>query len=148
MDNLFNSGISIEKMAAFLDGNLSASEMQEMSAIIGGDTILQQIVDVSDTVDDTILSYTDNDIVLPIELQLTDFEIPQIDAVSEIEDFRVDEFSLMQDSDIAIQDVFDVVANDFTEEFNEKTFTEIDDSLDSNTERMDDFAVNDNDIEL
>lgn len=135
-------------MAAFLDGNLSASEMQEMSAIIGGDTILQQIVDVSDTVDDTILSYTDNDIVLPIELQLTDFEIPQIDAVSEIEDFRVDEFSLMQDSDIAIQDVFDVVANDFTEEFNEKTFTEIDDSLDSNTERMDDFAVNDNDIEL
>lgn len=47
MDNLFNSGISIEKMAAFLDGNLSSSEMQGISSLIDNDASLKQIVGAS-----------------------------------------------------------------------------------------------------
>lgn len=77
MDNLFNSGISIEKMAAFLDGNLSASEMQEVSAIIDGNASLSKMVNLSDMVDDSI-AIEDFD-SLPDELSSMDFELPNLE---------------------------------------------------------------------
>ena len=77
MDNLFNSGISIEKMAAFLDGNLSASEMQEVSAIIDGNASLSKMVDLSDIVDDS-MAIEDFD-SLPEELSSMDFDLPNLE---------------------------------------------------------------------
>lgn len=74
MDNLFDSGISIEKMAAFLDGNLSASEMQHVSKIIEKDTSLQKFVEASDLIDDDIA--IEDYSVLPEELATTDFDLP------------------------------------------------------------------------
>lgn len=79
MDNLFNSGISIEKMAAFLDGNLSSSEMQGISSLIDNDASLKQIVGASARIDDTIGSYTESDLQMPPEIMGEDFSLPDIE---------------------------------------------------------------------
>ena len=80
MDNLFNSGISIEKMAAYLDGNLSASEMQGISSLIDNDASLQQFMDASSVIDESISAFSMSDIKLPQELQTLDFELPSLDG--------------------------------------------------------------------
>lgn len=80
MDNLFDSGISIEKMAAFLDGNLSASEMQGISSMIDGDASLQKFMAASDIIDDSISAFSPSDVELPQELQTLDFELPSFDG--------------------------------------------------------------------
>lgn len=81
MDNLFNSDISIEKIAAFLDGNLSDSEMQDISSVIDNDANLQKIVDVSDIVDDNIL--LDDFCPLQNEISFVDFDIPLLENPSQ-----------------------------------------------------------------
>lgn len=79
MDNLFNSGISIEKMAAFLDGNLPASEMQEVSAIIASNGELNHFVSVSDQIENTIKDHP-GDYTIPLELLSEELEIPLIET--------------------------------------------------------------------
>lgn len=75
----FSSDISIEKFASFLDGNLSADEMNDILFMVENDVDLLNIVDMNDIIDDT---YIDNvighEMELPFELQSTDFELPQI----------------------------------------------------------------------
>ena len=80
MDNLFNSGISIEKMAAFLDGNLSASEMQGISSLIDNDASLQRFMDASSVIDESISAFSMSEMDLPQELQTLDFELPSLDS--------------------------------------------------------------------
>lgn len=80
MDNLFDSGISIEKMAAFLDGNLSASEMQGISSLIDNDASLQRFMDASSVIDDSISAFSLLDMDLPQELQMLDFDLPSLDG--------------------------------------------------------------------
>lgn len=79
MDNLFNSGLSIEKLAAFLDGNLPASEMQGVSSMIEGNASLQKFMSVSSVIDDSISAFPLSGIELPQELQTLDFELPSLD---------------------------------------------------------------------
>lgn len=100
MDNLFNSGISIEKMAAFLDGNMSASEMQEVSAVIEGNKMLKKVVEASDSIKSHLLSV---DIHLPSELRSLDFEIPSLECNNN-EHFPLSEMAaLHKDNLCAIQ---------------------------------------------
>ena len=80
MDNLFNSGISIEKMAAFLDGNLSKSEMQGISSMIDADASLQKFMDANSVIDESISAFSLSDMGLPQELQTLDFELPSLDG--------------------------------------------------------------------
>lgn len=75
MDKLFESNMSIERFAAYLDGNLLDKDMQEVSALIDGDNMLAQIVDAIDVVDDYTLS---TKIELPLELQSDNFAIPNV----------------------------------------------------------------------
>ena len=83
MDSSFIPPISIEKFAAYLDRNLSSSEMEQISTIIELDNDLQQIRDMSNTIDedmavDNLLGYE-----LPSEIKSLDFELPNIaDALS------------------------------------------------------------------
>lgn len=72
---------SIEKFAAYLDGNLSQSEMQQFSQLAEHDSVLNQLIDASDAVDDTIAGFTDDDLQLPLEISGFDFEIPDVDNV-------------------------------------------------------------------
>ena len=72
---------SIEQFAAYLDGNLSQSEMQQFSQMAEHDGVLHQLLDASSAVDDTIAGYTDADLQLPNEIVGSDFELPDVDNI-------------------------------------------------------------------
>ena len=72
---------SIEQIAAFLDGNLPESEMQQFSQLAEHDNTLQQLLDASSVVDDAMSNFTDDDLQLPLEISGPDFEIPDVDNV-------------------------------------------------------------------
>lgn len=80
MDKLFDSGISIEEMAAYLDGNLSASDMQQMSSIIEKDDSLKEIVELSDQIDDNLIVASSDTFIIPLDIQSTEFQLPEIMA--------------------------------------------------------------------
>lgn len=82
MINLFNSGISIEKMAAFIDGNLPADEMRDISAVIDEDSNLQKFIETNYIVDDAIPAILASEIELPSEIQTPDFELPSLDDLN------------------------------------------------------------------
>ena len=69
---------SIEQFAAFLDGNLSQSEMQQFSHLAEHDMELHQLLDANTLVDNTLASFTDSDLQLPSEISGFDFVLPQI----------------------------------------------------------------------
>lgn len=69
---------SIEKFAAFLDGNLSQSEMQQFSQLAEHDSALHQLLEASSVVDNTLAGFTDSDLQLPPEIVGSDFELPSI----------------------------------------------------------------------
>lgn len=69
---------SIEQFAAFLDGNLSQSEMQQFSHLAEHDSTLQQLLNASNVIEDTQNSFTDSDLQLPSEISGFDFALPQI----------------------------------------------------------------------
>lgn len=69
---------SIEQFAAFLDGNLSQSEMQQFSHLAEHDSTLHQLLDANAMVDNTLASFTASDLQLPSEVYGSDFTIPQI----------------------------------------------------------------------
>lgn len=71
---------SIEKFAAFLDGNLSQSEMQQFTQLAEHNEAMHQLLDACLQVDETIASYTDEDIQLPPEIISPLFEIPDVSA--------------------------------------------------------------------
>ena len=71
---------SIEQFAAFLDGNLSQSEMLQFSQFAEHDGALHQLLDASSVVDNTIAGFTDSDLQLPPEIVGSDFELPTIPA--------------------------------------------------------------------
>ena len=81
---------SIEKFAAYLDGNLPQDEMQQMSQLIENDMTLHQLLDASTAVDDTIAGFADMDLQLPQEISGSDFELPDVN--------NIDFFSLVDDS--------------------------------------------------
>lgn len=73
---------SIEQFAAYLDGNLSQSEMQQFSQLAEHDGALHQLLDASSVVDNTLAGFTDADLQLPNEIIGSDFELPTIPAES------------------------------------------------------------------
>lgn len=70
---------SIEQFAAYLDGNLSQSEMQQFSQLAKHDSVLNQLLDASDVVDDAIAGFADADLQLPPEIANQNFELPKIE---------------------------------------------------------------------
>ena len=72
---------SIEQFAAYLDGNLSQSDMRQFSQMVEHDSVLNQLLDASDEVDDTIAGFTDADLQLPNEILGSDFDLPDVDNV-------------------------------------------------------------------
>ena len=69
---------SIEQFAAFLDGNLSQSEMQQFSQFAEHDSVLRKLLDASVVVDNTLAGFTDADSKLPPEIESDDFDLPVI----------------------------------------------------------------------
>lgn len=69
---------SVEQFAAYLDGNLSQSEMLQFSQLAEHDGALYQLLDASSVVDNTIASFSESDLQLPPEINGSDFELPTI----------------------------------------------------------------------
>lgn len=76
MRNEFHPDMSIEKMASWLDGNLSAEEMTQLAEQIQGDPMLLEMVAVSDEIDSDMEAFEASGEQLPEELQDDDFDIP------------------------------------------------------------------------
>ena len=58
---------SIEKFAAYLDGNLSPDEMQQFSHLVEHDDALRQLLDANAVIDDAIDRFSDYEF-LPYEI--------------------------------------------------------------------------------
>lgn len=67
-------------MAAWLDGNLSASAMSEMAAQIQDDPMLEDVVAVCDAIDCDMESFEASGEPLPSELLDDGFELPDPDC--------------------------------------------------------------------
>lgn len=72
---------SIEKFAAFLDGNLPQDEMQQFAQLAEQDEMIHQMLDASSIIDDTIVGFTESDLQLPPEIAGPSFEIPSIPSI-------------------------------------------------------------------
>ena len=77
MDKHFNPSISIEKFAAFLDGNLPQDEMQNISSNIEHDEDLKAILDTSNMIDTTLENIPD-DVQIPDEIANLEFNLPNL----------------------------------------------------------------------
>ena len=76
---MFNHSLpSIEKFAAFLDGNLPQNEMLKFSQMAEHNNALHQMLGASTAVDNTLVGFTDADLQLPQEIASSDFELPTI----------------------------------------------------------------------
>ena len=78
MVKLFDSEISIEKMAAFLDGNLSIDEIENIKAVINQDSNLLHFMEVNASIDDYMQTIIESGFSIPEEISSSDFAIPQL----------------------------------------------------------------------
>lgn len=78
MDNYFDMPISIEKFAAYLDGNLPQDEINNIDSIIGGNPDMEALVSMSDVVDEDVQHYINDDFLYEADmtaLENGDFEL-------------------------------------------------------------------------
>ena len=71
---------SIEQFAAYLDDNLSQSDMIHFSQMAEQDNVLHKLLDASSDVDNTLADFMKSDLQLPSEIMGLDFELPEIPA--------------------------------------------------------------------
>lgn len=78
MGNHFNPSVSIEKFAAYLDGNLPEDEMLQISSLIKNDEMFKSIFDISEQIDMSLEEYSSNGLQVPEEIVSMDFDLPSI----------------------------------------------------------------------
>lgn len=96
MSNLFETGVSIEKMAAYLDGNVYSEEAQKISSLISLNDDLKQFVESNDAIDEGMEEFYSLGGEMPEEISHLDFDLPDVsvgDEISEASDI------LSEDSD-------------------------------------------------
>lgn len=92
MDKHFNPSISIEKFAAFLDGNLPQDEMQNISSTIEHDEALKAILDTSNMIDTTLENDISDDVQIPDEIANLEFDLPNLTENSvDFDMFHIDD---------------------------------------------------------
>lgn len=79
MDKNLIPPISVEKFAAYLDGNLDEQEMQQVSRLAENDVFLHQMLDASSEIDDTLITIEEQDLPIPSEISGMNFELPDIE---------------------------------------------------------------------
>ena len=78
MDSFNDFKVSIEDFAAFIDGNLSSQDAENLSAVIKSDNDLSSILKVSQMTEETFDEFEENGFDAPEFLSMSDFNIPQI----------------------------------------------------------------------
>lgn len=84
MTNLFDTGVSIEKMAAYLDGNVYSEEAQKISSLISSNDDLKQFVESNDAIDEGIEEFYSLGGEMPEEISNLDFDLPDVSVGDEI----------------------------------------------------------------
>ncbi|MGN0245830.1 MAG: hypothetical protein ACI4DK_07680 [Lachnospiraceae bacterium] len=75
--------ISIEEFAAYLDGNLSAAEMNRVANLVNNNSDMEEIVSISDAVDEDMQIYMQDEFAYEADmsaLESSDYDIPNLDA--------------------------------------------------------------------
>ena len=97
MYNEFDFPVSVEEFAAYLDGNLSEKEMNRVGSIIHDNSFMQEVVEASQLVSDTMDGYSSIDLDLPEEIANWDFILPELENG---EDFSIVTDSFLEDSNL------------------------------------------------
>ena len=71
--------VSIEEIAAYMDGNLSDEEMQRISSVIEYDDTMQGVMDSMEQSELTLAEYWQVDMQLPEEIADGEFDVPETD---------------------------------------------------------------------
>lgn len=104
MNNKFNASISLEKFSAFLDGNLSDSEMLAVSKEIAKDEFLNSMVDANAETDEIIASDSNGEGVNDL-IDEDSFELPSLDFPHDsVGNFDLGDIWLENDSSLPIND--------------------------------------------
>lgn len=159
MENDIILPVSVEKFAAYLDGNLSDEEMSDIDALISSDPDMEELASVSDAVDQDLDIYLQDEFGLDADmtaLDNCDFDIPNLDNVffpkaeESIEDKEVvcaadppneedNIFASFNSDELVAADMVD--SNElFVNPINEDSFDEIDSN---HSENLDDLTFND-----
>ena len=108
---------NIEKLAAYIDGNLSQYEMQQIFHLATFNEDLMNLLDANATVEEVLAGYGEGDLQLPDEITGWDFELPRIENIenpSSIGDSFFENFPLynqeaLNAADKIMDDVFNGV---------------------------------------
>jgi hypothetical protein len=76
VDKGFIPPVSVERFAAYLDGNLTPGEMQQMDSLITTDVCMHMLADASAVIDEAVSGYSGRELDLPDELQTSHFKYP------------------------------------------------------------------------
>lgn len=135
MDKHFNPSISIEKFAAFLDGNLPQDEMQNISSTIEHDEALKAILDTSDMIDTTLENYISDDVQIPDEIANLEFNLPNLTENSaDFDMFHIDDAPAIS---TYADDSFYSDTNDVSLDINDSIDTTSDDINPDNSSDLD-----------
>lgn len=83
MDNHSKPPVSIEIFAAYLDGNLSEDEMNQIDALVSSDPSMEELASISDLVDEGVQAYEQDEFALEADLTALEdsgFDIPDLDS--------------------------------------------------------------------
>lgn len=72
--------VSIEKFAAYLDGNLTEEGMNEVASAIHADDSLQDILSSGYMVDEMLSTYDDWNQIVPDDIFTDSFDIPNVEG--------------------------------------------------------------------
>ncbi len=136
MDSQFISPISVEKFAAYLDGNLPEAEMQSVSSLINKNVDLAEIIDTCDFIDEAIEYNSFLGQELPEEIRSLDFEIPNLE---DIDNFEFEEINPWENVEVAC-------ANDDNDLFYPEDIEETEDTEECSLDNFD--FTNDDDIDF
>lgn len=78
MDNEFIASVSIEELAAYLDGNLGDGDYERLKKILATNYMLSDLVDTSDKLEQLSAFSTDISSLLPHDLSNLNFKYPDI----------------------------------------------------------------------
>lgn len=98
--------VSIEEFAAYLDGNLTEDGMNEVASAIHNDDSMQDILSTGHMVDETLSTYEDWNQIVPEDISIDNYEIPNIEENLYLSDiFPLNEDSLYTETVDAPHDV-------------------------------------------
>ena len=164
MDKDFMPPVSIEKFAAYLDGNLSEDEMNRIDTLVSTNPDMEELVAISDEVDEDIQIYMQDEFAYEADMTAfedSDFDIPNLDAdipphigndnpenrevacvadaAGDITD--IDDPHLLNDEDETVEDEFE--SDEFLRHKDEDTISNINVNNEGNAHEPSDFPLDD-----